>query len=333
MNRDDHLSNDVSVEGRITETGLTVKTKSRAIAALDRLVGSLMDVPAAKLEAYANRTRTQSRLETRIIDHVSIEKIEEITGSNEDAAKLESEFVAPKIQALANKRYVVQLAVDHLTSLDPGGGPESESFQDEVDPDWLNYFDGYAEKASSDAVRDLWARVLAGEIRNPRSFSLMTLRVLAELDQQMATWFQEETEFRFSGEYILKPSEWDDNRVERLNFLEEAGLLHHVAPTGGIVRRFKPNSDGFAALFEGDLCLRIQIDNEVKLPVIGLTRVGKELASILPPVDPMSVFRKVAAAFPSNITSADICRILSEHQDDVRVSDPIGVLKPGDSTG
>ena len=54
MNQSDHLSNDVSVEGRLTDTSLTVKTKSRAIAALDRLIGSIADVPAAKLEAYAN---------------------------------------------------------------------------------------------------------------------------------------------------------------------------------------------------------------------------------------------------------------------------------------
>ena len=333
MNQSDHLSNDVSLEGRITETGLTVKTKSRAIAALDRLVGSFMDAPAAKLEAYASRIRAQSRFETNIIDQVSIEKIGSIIGSNEDAAKLVNELLAPKIQGLANKKYIAQLAVDHLTSPDSGGGSESESGQDEVDPDWLNYFDGYAEKASSDAVRNLWARVLAGEIRRPKSFSLMTLRVLAELDQQMASWFQEETEFRFSGEYILPPESFSGNQLVRLNFLEEAGLLHHVAPTGGIARTFKPKSNGFTGLFEGGFCLRMRIDNEVKLPVIGLTRVGKELASILPPVDPISVLRRVAATLPSGIKSADICRILSKHQDHVTLSDPIEVLRSGDTTG
>ncbi len=326
MNERDSLSNEVRLEGRITETGLTIKTKSRAIAAVDRLMGSVMDVPAAKLEACASRIRAQGRLETHLIDHFSAE-IETIIGSTESTAKLVNGLLAPKIQALANKQYVVQRAIDHLISPDSESKPESESGPDEVDPDWLNYFDGYAKKASSDAVRDLWARVLAGEIRHPKSFSLMTLRVLAELDQQMASWFQEAVEFRFSGKYILPPENFRGSQLVRLNFLQEVGLLHHIEPVGGIAYIFKPDPDGFAALFEGHLCLRIRLGNEVKLSVIGLTRVGKELASILPPVDPISVFRKVAAALPGEIQSADICRILAEDQEHVRLSDPIEILR------
>ena len=198
MSQNDHLSNDISVEGRLSESSLTITTSSRAIAALDRLIGSIADVPAAKLEAYANQIRAQSRLETNIIDNASIENIGAIIGSNEDAAKLVNELLVQKTQALANKKFIAQLAIEHLTSTDSGVGPEPEtdSVQGEVDSDWLNYIDGYAEKASTEAVRDLWARVLAGEIRRPKSFSLMTLRILAELDQQMASWFEEETEFR-----------------------------------------------------------------------------------------------------------------------------------------
>ena len=64
-------------------------------------------------------------------------------------------------------------------------------------PDWLDFFGDYAEKANAEAVRDLWGRVLAGEIRRPGTFSLYTLRILAELDQQVARWFEEEAQFRW----------------------------------------------------------------------------------------------------------------------------------------
>ena len=101
----------------------------------------------------------------------AVERVGAAVGSDDDAARLVDEVVASRIQAIANKRHVAMLAVEHLASpsLDTEAGPESDA--EEVDLDWLNYFGGYAEKASSKKVRDLWARVLAGEIRHPGSFS------------------------------------------------------------------------------------------------------------------------------------------------------------------
>ena len=328
MSRNDHLSNEVSFEGQITETGLSAKAKSRVIAAFDRFFGSLLDIPASKMEAYASRVRARSCLETTIFD-AAVARIGATIDSDADAARLLDELVASQMQLLVNKKYVAQRAVDFLASPNPGMDSEPESDAAEVDPDWLNYFGGYAEQANSETVRDLWARVLAGEIRHPGSFSRSTLRLLAELDQQMASWFQIETESRFMGKYILRPDDYSGERLERLDFLEQVGLVHHVAPFGGICHTFKPDSDGWAAVVEGNLCLRIHIDREVKLNVIPITRVGKEIATILPPVDPRSVFKRLANALPGEVKSIDICRILAKHQDQVRVSDPIEVLRPG----
>ena len=63
MNHNDHLSNEVRVSARISDSGLSASAKSRAIASFDRLIGSLLDVPTAKIESWANRIRKQSHLE------------------------------------------------------------------------------------------------------------------------------------------------------------------------------------------------------------------------------------------------------------------------------
>ena len=327
MNRDDHLSNEISVDARITDSSLSANLKSRAIAALDRFVGSLLDVPTSKMESYASRIRSRSRLEASVFD-AAAEKLAGTTDSDADAARLIDEILVSQMHLLVNKTDVAKRAVNYLVA--PSFSPESESKSDatEVDPDWLNHFGGYAEMASSEKVRDLWARVLAGEVRHPGSFSLTTLRLLAELDQQMASWFQEEIEFRIMGKYILHPNDYSGGQLDRLVFLEEVGLLHHVAPSGGIVHTFKPGPDGYVGVFEGDMCLRMHIDREVKLNVILITRVGREIATILPPVDPRSIFRRLASALSGEVKSMDICRILAKHQDHVRVSDPIEILKP-----
>ena len=329
----DHLSNEVSIEGRVTETGLSAKAKSRAIAAFDRLIGAALDVPGAKMEAWANRIRNQGRLESATYD-AAVERIGATIDSKTDAARLVDEVVASHIQAIANRKHVVKRAVELLALPSSDTQTEPESDAAEVDPDWLNYFDGYAEKATSENVRDLWARVLDGEIRSPGSFCRATLRLLAELDQQMASWFQQETEFRVQGEFILRPENLTTEQVNRLTFLEQVGLIQHAHPGSGMARTFDADPIKYVAALEGDLCLRIETNRSVKVEVIPLTRIGREIAKILPPVDRMAVLKRLGEAVGHEVESMDICRVLSIEQGGARVSDPIEVLKPAatDST-
>ena len=193
MADNDHLSNEVSVQGQITETGLSATAKSRAIAAIDRCIGAAVDVPAAKMEVWATRIRDRGRLESATYD-AAVERVGGAIGSDTAAGRLVDEVVASRIQAIANKKHVAMRAVEYLALPSSDVEAEHDTDSTDLDADWLNYFDGYAEKASSENVRDLWARVLAGEIRRPGSFSRATLRLLAELDQRMAAWFQQETE-------------------------------------------------------------------------------------------------------------------------------------------
>ena len=327
MNHDDHLSNEISIDARITDSGLSATARSRAIGALDRLLGSIFDVPASKMESYASRIRARSRLEGTVFD-AAVKRLTGTVDADSDSARLIDELVSSHVHLLVNKRNVAQRALDYLISPGPERLSDPESDAADVDPDWLNYFAGYAEKASSEKVQDLWGRVLAGEVRHPGSFSLMTLRLLAELDQQMASWFQDECSFRIMGKYILPPEDFRGERLERLVFLEQVGLVHHVSPIGGLVHTFDPGSQGFAFVIEGDLCLRIHLDRAVNLAVIPITRIGKEIAAILPPVDPRSVFMRLAKALSGDANSIDICQTLETHQDHVRVSSPIEIIKP-----
>ena len=52
--------------------------------------------------------------------------------------------------------------------------------------DWLNVFSSYAEKATSERLRQHWAQILAGEIRGPGTFSLATLQMFSILDSALA---------------------------------------------------------------------------------------------------------------------------------------------------
>ena len=327
MTDDDHLSNDVGIEGQMTQTGLSARAKSRAVAAIDRLLGAMSDVPAARMEAWAKRIRNQTRLDSAAYD-AAITRVGEVIGSPADAAPLVDEVVASRVRAMTNKRYVIERAIEHFGSPSTSAEVADETDSEEIDPDWLNHFDGHAEKATAEKVRDLWGRVLAGEIRQPGSFSLMTLRLLAELDQQMASWFEQEVSYRAGGAFIVTPADLQGEQLTRLYFLEEAGLIQHVTHIGGMNRTFSPNENGVAAFFEGDLCLRMTIREAVQIECIPITRMGQEICRILPPVDAMAVLKRLGEALHSQVISMDISRIINKNHEGVRVSTvPIEVLK------
>lgn len=58
--------------------------------------------------------------------------------------------------------------------------------EDPVDPDWSARFFDYIKNCSDETVKNLWAQILAGEIRTPGSFSLRTLDMLRNLSKSDA---------------------------------------------------------------------------------------------------------------------------------------------------
>ena len=49
----------------------------------------------------------------------------------------------------------------------------------ELDEDWLNVTERFAEDASTEQMQNIWGRVLAGEIRKPGIYSISTLNFLS----------------------------------------------------------------------------------------------------------------------------------------------------------
>lgn len=65
--------------------------------------------------------------------------------------------------------------------------PDEQVSEEPVEKDWMNRFLDIAEEISDEEMQDLWGRVLAGEIKKPKSYSLRTLEVLRNLSKEEAT--------------------------------------------------------------------------------------------------------------------------------------------------
>ena len=85
--------------------------------------------------------------------------------------------LSSRIKYIANKHNIGNLAIEYLSKEDSNEEQDSEDIS--LEEDWLNYFEQYAEKASSDRMRDLWARVLAGEISQTSIFLVDNAKILS----------------------------------------------------------------------------------------------------------------------------------------------------------
>ena len=56
--------------------------------------------------------------------------------------------------------------------------------------DWLNTFESEACQKSSEEMQERFARVLAGEIKNPGTFSIRAIKLLGEIDSDTASTFK-----------------------------------------------------------------------------------------------------------------------------------------------
>ena len=87
-------------------------------------------------------------------------------------------------------------AISHTAALelqaseldDENEGDKSEA--PEISEDWLNAFEREACRKSSDEMRSLFGKILASEIRQPSTFSIRTVRLVSQLDNQAALLFQ-----------------------------------------------------------------------------------------------------------------------------------------------
>lgn len=70
-----------------------------------------------------------------------------------------------------------------------------ESFQsgtdrEEIDDDWLHFFFDKASKVSSESMRAVWSKLLAGEYNNPGSINRKLLHIISIMDVHSARSFQ-----------------------------------------------------------------------------------------------------------------------------------------------
>ena len=218
---------------------------------------------------------------------------------------------------VANVLTVLEKTVEALADKEvPGQQPDSR---------WLSVFTESAQHASTDELRDTWARILAGETERPGSISVRTLNVLDGLDQATARLFRRLCSM---ATYILVDGQYIDYRVpslggnaasnalkdygiafDDLNRMNEHGLVisdynswkDYGLCIAGYLPQMRLDQTALGFTYQGKNWGLVpdgerQHGQEFRVNGVSLTRIGRELAGVVE-IEPVPEYDAALVAY------------------------------------
>jgi hypothetical protein len=128
---------------------------------------------AARAEGDAALIKAESEIELQLLAEQAQERTKNL-----------------EIRRQRNIDVIVDQAIDQL--------PTSVNNQP-VDEDWIVQFFNYAQDIGNNEMQQLWAKLLAGEVAEPGSFSLRTLQTVRVLSPEDAKLFQRFNAYIWNG--------------------------------------------------------------------------------------------------------------------------------------
>ena len=164
---------------------------------------------------------------------------------------------------------------------------DKEVSDHEPDPDWTaRYFD-CVKDVSSEEMRKIWAKILAGEIENPNSTSMRTFDILKNMTKDDARLFELAFELIVDN-FVFCPKEMEECRslVERVNVmrLQDVGVLHgSINPVISLTREIRFSNSVYHISHRGCVLKISSCDDRtsIAIPALPLTQSGTELSKIL----------------------------------------------------
>jgi hypothetical protein len=265
-------------------TNLPAPVETSLLKALSNLLGGLTAIPAAWIkrpaQAVDDVTSGRSAVTAVLAKGVAEEALKDPIVM-QAAVEL---YLPTAVRKAKNRVQIAQRAVEQAAQQAAETATEDAVAAPPGD-DWMNSFMRFAEDASSEQLQNLFARILSGEVIRPGSFTLATLRTVAELDQATAQDFSL-VWAKSVGEAVdydpeFQRGEW----FARWKRLAEAGLMA-PAQTAQFLPTYHPIFNGSAIwcpMFAENIYLRVYFQKNCKTSWshIDFTRVGRQIGSLL----------------------------------------------------
>jgi len=189
------------------------------------------------------------------------------------------------LQQLNRDSAVVHAAAELLDEPDVSDKP--------VDPDWATRYFRTAQDISSEEMQLIFGKILAGEIKQPGSFSARTVDFLATLTNEEALSFRKLCAFLWvlpsgQADIILFGTDPEGYSVDVLGYsdlqhLHDIGLIEFSPALGG----YTYGAQTLVLSYNGE---KVEIESKeagdypvIEAGVVVLTKIGRELSSVCQP--------------------------------------------------
>ena len=202
-----------------------------------------------------------------------------LTVENKELSKRAAQrLVASEINKQKNMEDVIQRADKLLQK-----GTKIKSTSEESDQAWVEDFLDGAGKAYDDELKDYWAKLLAGKIKNPGKYSKRITNFMKTISQKDAERIKKicpYVMYDLKGDALILRYDNEKASYEDISFLAELQLLDS---SSFVVKAFKFNKGkGNVILLKKYIGYLLTIERrEYDLPIYAFTQLGKEVLTIV----------------------------------------------------
>lgn len=228
--------------------------------------------------------KKQYLLENPVGEGESPADVQALTDADKELSERAAQrLVASELNKQKNMEDVIQRADEILQK-----ESNIEVTTEESDQGWVeDCLDG-AGKAYDDELKDYWAKLLAGEIRNPGKYSKRITNFMKTISQKDAEKIRRMCQYVMysydkSDAFILRYKDGTAYSFDDLSFLMELRLINS---SSFIVKQFRSQEgENHAIYFHGDIAYYLKIGQKFDLPIYSFTELGKEILTIIDDLD------------------------------------------------
>lgn len=231
-----------------------------------------------------------------------------------------------------------QVNIENITSFAAEELKNEETVTDEpLDEDWTTRFFGIAEEVSNEEMQALWGKILAGEIKQPKSYSLRTLELIKNLSKNEAEIFIKvanfaskigNSNFVFTGNDKILDTTYNISYGETA-LLAEIGLLQ---PGNFVSYQLLENPiETKHVLTSGNIVVIITVkpnNPTIQMPVLVFSNAGNELLKLLKPNAPIEYLSNIAKSIKNENVEIKYGIILDWEGDTIIHTQPLMEFNP-----
>lgn len=278
-----------------------IRREGRARAEVDRdalLLLAQAEHDAQEIRLGRRRLLSDGRTVARIGSGERLTTSEVAPKADSLESRSIAEFVSERAVAETLRKEInVSRAVLHAESElaeDPG-----EPSTAKVDEDWLYRWRDSASSVSAEYLQQLWGKVLAGEIKSPKAFSLRTMEFLRNVSQDEAKEIELLATFVIQG-CVYRDTQLLETAGTRFGFflrMQELGLIIGVDAIGLESTLQSIDQKRYSqALLAGEFVLVVEHDDPkkvLKLPIYKVTPIGSQVLALGVPQPNLAYLRSV----------------------------------------